>query len=384
MAKTFEEINAKIRQGQAVVVTAEEMAELTAEQGVKKAAMMVDVVTTGTFGPMCSSGAFINFGHSEPPIRMSEIYLNDVPASGGIAAVDTYIGATELSRSQGMAYGGAHVIQDLIEGKAVRLEARSAGTDCYPRKKIDTWISKEDINQAYLYNPRNAYQNYPAAANTSGKTIYTYMGRLLPECANVNYSTSGELSPLLKDPTLRTIGMGTRIFLGGGVGYVAWEGTQYKTVKEELPNGDVYHAGRTLAVAGNLKDMSGDYIRAAVFEGYGVTMYVGIGIPIPVLDEDLAAELAVSNDHLYTYVSDYSAPGHPSLKRVSYAALRSGSVELNGKKVPAAALSSLSKAREIASALKEWITAGEFPLQEPIARFPGEQAFKPLTEKEAR
>lgn len=384
MAKTFEEINAKIMQGQAVVVTAEEMVQLAAEQGVKEAAKAVDVVTTGTFGPMCSSGAFVNFGHAEPPIRMSEIYLNDVPASGGVAAVDTYIGATEQSHSQGMAYGGAHVIQDLIEGKSVRLEARSVGTDCYPRKKIDTWVSLDDLNQAYLYNPRNAYQNYPAAANTTDRTIYTYMGRLLPDCANVNYSTSGELSPLLKDPSLRSIGMGTRIFLGGGVGYVAGEGTQYKTVREELDNGDIYHAGRTLAVMGNLRDMSSEYIRAAVFEGYGVTMYVGIGIPIPVLDTDLANELAVSNAHLYTYVSDYSAPGHPPLKRVNYAELRAGGVELNGKKVPAASLSSLKKAREIASLLKEWIQGGKFILQEPIARLPEQQGFKPLVEKEVQ
>lgn len=384
MAKTFEEINAKIRQGQAVVVTAEEMVELAAEQGVAEAARRVDVVTTGTFGPMCSSGAFINFGHSEPPIRMTEIYLNDVPASGGLAAVDTYIGATEQSRSQGMAYGGAHVIQDLIEGKSVRLQAYSPGTDCYPRKSIDTWINKEDVNQAYLYNPRNAYQNYSAAANTSGRTIYTYMGRLLPECANVNYSTSGELSPLLKDPMLRTIGMGTRIFLGGTVGYVAWEGTQYKTVRETFPNGDEYHAGRTLAVIGDLKEMSSAYIRAAVFERYGVSMYVGLGIPIPVLDEDLAAQLAVSNEHLYAYIADYSAPGHPNLKRVTYAQLRSGSVELNGRKVPAAALSSLSKAREIAAMLKDWIMKGKMLLQEPIHRFPDEQSFKPLVIKEAQ
>jgi hypothetical protein len=32
---------------------------------------------------MCSSGAFLNFGHSDPPIKMGEITLNDVPASGG-------------------------------------------------------------------------------------------------------------------------------------------------------------------------------------------------------------------------------------------------------------------------------------------------------------
>ena len=213
--RSIAQINEKIKKGKAVVVTAEEVIDIIKEKGYKETYEMVDVVTTGTFGPMCSSGVFINFGHSNPPIRMQSIMLNDVPAYGGLAAVDTYIGATEVSVKRGMEYGGGHVIEDLIAGKDIKLHALSNGTDCYPRKEILTTINKDNINQAYMYNPRNAYQNYPAATNSTNKTIYTYMGTLLPNYGNITYSTSGELSPLLNDPYMRTIGVRTRIFLGG-------------------------------------------------------------------------------------------------------------------------------------------------------------------------
>ncbi|MEO2069133.1 MAG: homocysteine biosynthesis protein, partial [Desulfurobacteriaceae bacterium] len=78
VVKTYEEINEKIRKGEAVVVTAEEMIEIVEELGVVKAAEEVDVVTTGTFGAMCSSGAFLNVGHTKPRMKMEEIYLNGV------------------------------------------------------------------------------------------------------------------------------------------------------------------------------------------------------------------------------------------------------------------------------------------------------------------
>ncbi len=133
--KTYEEINEKIRSGKAVVLTAEEVVALGREKGVKHVAEHVDVVTTGTFGPMCSSGAFLNFGHSDPPIKMQKVWLNDVPVFGGLAAVDAYVGATELSDKVGFDYGGAHVIEDLIAGKPVTLRATSYGTDCYPQAR---------------------------------------------------------------------------------------------------------------------------------------------------------------------------------------------------------------------------------------------------------
>lgn len=370
--RTFEEINARIKAGNAVVVTAEEVVSMVKQEGVKKTFSKVDVVTTATFGPMCSTGAVLNFGHSDPPIRMERIELNDVEAYGGLAAVDTYLGATAESSSKGSEYGGAHVICDLIDGKAVRLKASGKGTDCYPRKELDTEITLDSINEAYLYNPRNCYQNYAAAVNSSGKLLSTYMGLLQPNLGNVNYSTAGELSPLLKDPGLRTVGMGTRIFFGGTVGYIAWNGTQFNTATERDENGIPKTPGATLALIGNMKEMSTEFLSPAVFTGYGVSMNVGVGIPIPVLDEELLENLARSNEEIFTNIVDYSIGERkkPILGRVSYAQLRSGTVEINGKTIKTAPLTSLYKSRQIAEILKGWIAKGEFLLQEPIALFP--------------
>ncbi len=366
--RTFEEINDKIRKEKAVVVTAEEFKSLVEEEGSKSALEKVDVVTTATFGAMCSSGAFLNLGHSDPPIRMSKVWLNDVPAYAGIAAVDAYVGATELSETKGFDYGGAHVIEDLIAGRDVTLKATSYGTDCYPLKEITCSINKNTINQAVMFNPRNCYQNYGAAANSSSRTIYTYMGTLLPHLGNVNYSTSGELSPLLNDPMYRTIGPGTRVFFGGCQGYVAWEGTQHNPEQERTENRVPVGGAGTLALIGNLKEMDPRFIRAATFQKYGVSMFVGVGVPIPVLDEEMVRYLSVRNEDIFTNVFDYSVPSRsrPVLSRVSYAQLRSGSMVLNGKSVPTAPLSSLKMAREIASTLKRWVSSGVFELQKPL------------------
>ena len=380
--RTYEEINTKIRSGKAVIVTAEEIIPIVEEKGIKKATEEIDVVTTGTFGPMCSSGVILNFGHSDPPIRMQKVWLNDVEAYAGLAAVDVYLGATQLSERQGMEYGGAHVIEDLISGKKIKLKAISQGTDCYPRREIESYITKKSMNQAILFNPRNSYQNYNVAVNASERKIYTYMGILLPDLGNASYSTSGQLSPLLNDPEFTTIGIGTRIFLGGAQGYIVWEGTQFYPQVIKDKNGKTIYKGGTLAVMGNLKEMSTDYIRAAVFKGYGVSLIVGIGIPIPILDSEVMKCVAVKDEDIYTEIIDYSFPHlkKPSLGRVNYKQLREGKITVQGKDVFTSPLSSYAKAREIAQKLKEEILKGEFLLQEPIQKFPKENKFKPLLE----
>jgi len=380
MAKTIEEINQKIRSGKVVVLNAEEIIDYAAEKGVKKAAKEVDVVTTATFSPMCSSGAFLNFGHSDPPIRMTKVWLNDVPAYAGIAAVDAYIGATELSETEGIKYGGAHVIQDLISGKPVKLRATSYGTDCYPRKEIETYITLDTINQAYLFNPRNAYQNYEVATNSSNRTIYTYMGKLLPHFGNANFATSGQLSPLLNDPYYRTIGIGTRIFLAGGEGYISWYGTQHNPTVERMSNGTPEYPAGAIAVIGNLKSMSTEYLRACTFRGYGVSIFMGLGIPIPVIDEEMIEFLKVNNEDIYTEILDYSVQrrNRPSYGKVNYSQLRSGKIKINGKSVQTAPISSYSKALEISNVLKNKIKNGKFYLTNPVSSIPLDEKFKNL------
>ena len=367
--KTFQEINDKIKKGQAVVLTAEEVSAMGRTQSPAEVAQKVDVVTTATFGPMCSSGMFINTGHANPPIRMEKATLNGVPVFTGIAAVDVYIGATE-NHPEDPSYGGAHIIEELIAGKDVELVAHAKGTDCYPMKNIKTTINRNNINEMIMFNPRNAYQNYPVAVNTSNRIKYTYMGSLLPKLGNANYSTSGELSPLLNDPELRTIGLGTRIFLGGTTGYISWYGTQFKTDAEINEYGVPVSNAATLSVIGDASRMDPEFIKAAYYEKYGVSMFVGIGVPIPLLDEEMAARVMIRNDQITTRILDYGDPDHPELGRTTYEALMKGEIELNGKKIRTASLSSLNKARVIADILKKKITDGSFQLSEPVETFP--------------
>jgi len=358
MKKTIREINEKISEGNVCVVTAEEMKEIVEELGPEKAAKEVDVVTTGTFGAMCSSGVFMNFGHSDPPIKMQRVWLNDVEAYTGIAAVDAYLGATQLSETRGMEYGGAHVIEDLVRGKEVELRAIAYGTDCYPRRRIVTEISLEDLNQAVMVNPRNAYQRYKAATNSSDRVLRTYMGTLLPNFGNVTFAGCGEISPLNNDPEFRTIGVGTRIFLCGAKGYVIGEGTQHAP-----PFG-------TLMVKGDLKEMSPKFMKAAVMPGYGVTIMLGIGIPIPILDEEMAKFTAVRDEEIVTEIVDFGVPrrDRPVVRRVTYAELKSGKVEINGEEVRVSPLSSYYMARQVMKELKRMIERGEFFLTEPVER----------------
>ncbi|MGD9580035.1 MAG: homocysteine biosynthesis protein [Vampirovibrionia bacterium] len=383
MPKTIAEINEKIRKGKAIVFNAEEIIHVVEEEGLEKAAQMVDVVTTGTFSPMCSSSAIINTGHSSPKIRMTKAWLNNVEAYCGIAAVDLLIGATQMCEDDPLnkvfpgkfSYGGGHVIEDLIAGKDIHLKALSYGTDCYPRKEIETTININNVNNATLFNPRNAYQNYAVAVNKySKRTIYTYMGILHPNCANANYSTSGQLSPLLNDPLYKTIGIGTKIFLGGGVGYVAWEGTQHNPFEDRLENGTPVSGAGTMAVIGNMKQMSPKWIRGASITGYGVSLTVGIGVPIPILNEEVLKYAAVKDEDIVAQIFDYSdyypnkKPGN--LGTVNYKELKSGTITIEGKEVRTACLSSYSKALEIANILKESIQKGEFELTEPVAKLP--------------
>jgi uncharacterized protein (DUF39 family) len=396
--KTIAEINERISKGQAVVVTAEEIIDIVKQKGIQKAAREVDVVTTGTFGPMCSSGVYLNLGHSKPRMKIGggRAYLNDVPAYTGFAAVDIYLGCTAMPDDDPrnrvhpgeFKYGGAHVIEELVGGKDVRLTATAYGTDCYPRKKIETLINLKDINEAVLFNPRNAYQNYNVAVNLSAKTIYTYMGVLKPNVGNANYCSAGQLSPLLNDPLYKTTGIGTRIFLGGGVGYVAWQGTQFNPGVPRGENGVPRKPAGTLAVIGDLKQMSPQFLRGVSMQGYGVSLSVGIGIPIPILSEEILRYTTVTDADITAPIVDYSE-AYPNRKpdilgEVSYAQLKTGTIELKGMKVPTSSLSSYPKAVEIAQTLKAWIKKGAFTLTEPVAALPAADSGISLKSLEER
>jgi len=388
--KTYEQINDRIASGKAVVLTADEIMDYVDKKGLEAAAREVDVVTTATFGPMCSSGCFINFGHSKPKIRMSEAWIEDVLVYTGIAAVDVYLGATQLRHGDPanmyypgeFRYGGGHVIEDLVAGKSLQLFALSYGTDEYPRREIRTYFTIDDLNQAIMVNPRNCYQNYNVAINDSDRTIYTYLGVLDPRRGNASYCSAGQLSPLLNDPFYDTIGVGTRVWLAGAQGHVYAEGTQHAGVCERTPDGVPTEGAGTLALTADMKQMRPEFVRGVSLRGYGVSLALGVGVPIPILDEQVLKRTCVRDRDILAPVIDYSSDYPQKTGRVichvSYEQLRRGEIEIEGKPIAVGSLSSYHKALEIANLLADEIRRGEFLLAAPLHPLPKDTAMKSL------
>ena len=392
--KTYEQINDRIESGKAVVLTADEIIDYVDKKGLTAAAEEVDVVTTATFGPMCSSGCFLNFGHSKPKMRMSEAWIEDVLVYTGIAAVDVYLGATQLRHGDPanmyhpgeFRYGGGHVIEDLVAGRTLQLFALSYGTDCYPLRELRTYFTIDDLNQAIMVNPRNCYQNYNVAINDSDRTIYTYLGTLEPCRKNASYCSAGQLSPLLNDPHYEVIGVGTKVWLAGAHGHVFAEGTQHAGVCERTPDGVPKEGAGTLGLTADMKRMRPEFVRGLSLRGYGVSLALGVGIPIPILSEDVLKRTCVRDRDIYAPVIDYSSDYPQNMGRVvtyvSYEQLRSGRIDVEGRTVTVGSLSSYHKALEIAHLLADEIKRGDFLLAEPIAPLPKETKMKPLVTRE--
>ena len=381
--RTLDAINERIRHQTVIVDTAEAFKARAAEVGVAQAFEAVDIVTTGTFEPMESSGAMLNLGHTDPPIKIRDCRIDGVPAYAGFGAVDLYIGAGQAAEHSPndsgplRERGGGHVIADLIAGKALSLQATGQATDCYPRGRLTTTITRETINQFYLFNPRNLYQNFIVGVNGGDRPLATYLGPLQPNLGNAVYANSGALSPLMNDPELNAVGIGSRIFLGGGVGYIAWEGTQHFPLQRRLPNQTPIGPAATLALIGDAKQMQSQWVRGCYFKGYGPSLMLGVGVAIPLLNERIATHCAVQDQDLVAPVMDFSIPRRvrPTFGLVSYAQLKSGQLTLNGQKVRTAPLASIYLSRQVASELKDWITAGQFELTQPVAPLARDRAF---------
>jgi L-aspartate semialdehyde sulfurtransferase len=385
--KTIDQINEKISNQQAVVWTVDEVKAKVSELGIVKIAELVDVITTGSFEPMESSGAILNLGHTDPPIKIRSCTLDGVPAYAGFGAVDLYLGATQLvdytseigDVDDRKERGGAHVIADLIAGKSVNLKAIGQGTDCYPRTAFDTTITKDTINQFYLYNPRNLYQNFIVGVNGGDRPLYTYLGPLQPQLGNAVYSNAGAISPLLNDPDLEIIGIGTRIWLGGAVGYVAWEGTQHFPLQRRAENRTPIGPAATLALVGDAKEMDPQWVRGCYLKNYGPSLMLGVGVPIPVLNADIVAKCAVQDREIFAPVVDFSIPRRvrPTFGLVSYEQLKSGKIKIEGRTVRVAPLASIYRSKQVAIELKATIDRGEFLLTEAVSLLPRDRTFLP-------
>jgi uncharacterized protein (DUF39 family) len=377
--RTVAEINEKIQQQQATVWTVDYLKAQVAERGVTPVSKQVDVITTGTFEPFESAGAILNLGHTDPPIKIRQCWLNEILAYSGLGAVDLYLGATQLSDDPELERGGGHVIADLIAGKPISLRAIGAATDCYPRATLETTIHRDAINQFYLHNPRGLHQNFIVGVNAGSRLLHTYLGPLQPQLGNAVYANPGAISPLLNDPRLRLIGVGTRVFLGGGIGYVVGEGTQHFPLQKRLANQTPIGPATTLALQGDAKQMDPRWVRGCYFRNYGASLMIGVGVALPVLDAAVIEGCAVQDVDLVAPIIDFSIPRRvrPTFGLVNYAQLKSGQIKIDGRTVRVAPLASIYLSQQVALELKQWIERGHFLLTTPVDTIADDRSFLP-------
>lgn len=111
---------------------------------------------------------------------------------------------------------------------------------------------------------------------------------------------------------------------------------------------------------GDMKQMDRTYVRGLDIYGYGTSIAIGVGVPIPVLNTEVVERASISDEEIFTNMIDYSvtSKNRPVLGQYSYAQLRSGSIEYEGRKIRTSSLSSYWGARKVASELKDWIERG--------------------------
>jgi CBS domain-containing protein len=139
-------------------------------------------------------------------------------------------------------------------------------------------------------------------------------------------------------------------------------------------------------VRGDCKSMSPEFIQGASFTNYGTTLYVGIGVPIPILNEDIVRKVSIRDEEIFTDIVDYGTPrrDRPTLGKVNYKDLKSGRIVIKDREVKVSPLSSLKKALEIAESLKSWIEDASFLLSAPVENLPTDTVFKPMRQTRDR
>jgi uncharacterized protein (DUF39 family) len=144
----------------------------------------------------------------------------------------------------------------------------------------------------------------------------------------------------------------------------------------------------TLALTGDMKRMRPKFVRGVSLQGYGVSLALGVGIPIPILNEQVLLRTCVRDRDIVAPVVDYSRD-YPEctgrvITRVSYEQLRSGEIEVEGKRVEVGSLSSYFMALEVANLLADEIRRGEFLMHAPLQRLAADSTMQPLRIRKRR
>ncbi len=306
--KTLKEINQKIADGTAVVMTADELCNLIRQ---KREVTIddVDVVTTATKGLMSGTIAILSFKVEVAGVfrKAKELFLNDIPCYVGpcpnefLGVIDTIVYGTAHSISDPDRYGGGHLFRDLVENKTIQVKVKTIEGDT-----LETTTTLKDIPFAKMLGIRNAFKNYLAFVNPHSEAISSIFSAhpFKGDYVEATFCGCGELNPLQKDPDLDVIGIGTPILMNGATGYIIGKGTRSSKEKPNL-----------MAIA-EMHDMKPEYTGGFITSA-GPEVINSWGVAIPVINEKIFQNVIKTNEQIKLVVVDVK--GRKPLEKTTYA-----------------------------------------------------------------
>lgn len=351
------------------VCLAAEFRRRVQEVGLAEAYDQTDVVVAATAEFTSHVSLHLALGPTDPPIRLRD------PQLAGVSALATGSG-TDLVLSK----GGGRVLAQWLAGGSVELNAAGEVTPLFPRRELHTSLALEDISSGHLLLPRAISENGLVAVSSAEGLLHTPYGPLLGPFCQALYTCSGADSIGLAMPGLALLGPGSPVLVGGALGWVVGAGGGHQPQPRRLVSGHARTPGAVAAVCAPLHGLQGRWVRAGTMEGQGDVLMVALAAPVPLIDGPTAAGAATSNRALEAPVLDVAIPRRlkPSFGGVSYGALRSGWIDVEGRRLPALPAHSPRLASEIGAELARQLVEGLFPLRLPLAPLGERQGLRPL------
>ena len=292
--RSIEEINQKIKNGDATVLTAEEVSTLVREGNTPKAED-VDVVTTGTCGIMSGTAAILHVPVSDPGAfkKAKKIILNGVPVFPGpcpnewLGSVDMIIYGTAHSIYD-HSYGGGFLFKDLVSGKDIEVEMESTDGE-----KIKSKTNIDEIGTAQMIGTRMAFKNYNSFTNPSKELISSIFHAIDMDgpFKGLSVSGCGQINPLQNDPLMKTICSGAKVLLNGSEGIVIGRGTRSS---DEKPN---------LMITADMTQMDPHYL-GGFKTGAGPEVFDSVAAAVPILNDNILKQTFIQNKDIKLPVAD--------------------------------------------------------------------------------
>ena len=292
--RTIEEINKKIENGNATVLTAEEISNLVNDGETPKAGD-VDVVTTGTCGIMSGTAAVLHVPVSDPGAfkKAKSISLNGIPGFPGpcpnewLGSVDLVIYGTSHS-TEDEKYGGGFLFKDIVAGNDIEVQVESIDG-----KTFNKTVNIDDIGTAQMLGTRMAFKNYNSFTNPSDELVSSIFHAIDMggPFKGLSVSGCGQLNPLQNDPVMKTICSGAKILLNGAESIVIGNGTRSNP---EKPN---------LMITGDMKLMDSHYL-GGFRTGAGPEVFDSVAAAIPILDDVIFERTFILNRDIKLPIAD--------------------------------------------------------------------------------